>query len=185
MRFHFGWKFHFGVQSALYLCSHELRWNETQTVMDFISVILTEMKFQTDMRFPCEQNLPKAKWIHADSLNNAFNAHVHLKLIAGVTSLWSFWKKWHFILGDKRSCKHYPKWNTCTCPSKYRVVFKCSRNKTSCEQNLFSCWFEISNRYDFISPLMWTYSNLKKFPSNTTPGFSFLSMYDISVDTRH
>ena len=25
---------------------------------------------------------------------------------------------WNFILGDKISCKHYPKWNTYTCPSK-------------------------------------------------------------------
>ena len=40
MRFHFGWKSLLGVQSALYLCSHELKQNETQTDMDFISVIL-------------------------------------------------------------------------------------------------------------------------------------------------
>ena len=70
----------------------------------------------------------------------------------------SFWQKWNFISGDKISCKHYPKWNAYTCPSKYRVVLKCSRNETSCEQNLFSRRFEISNRYEFISPLMWTYS---------------------------
>ena len=42
-----------------------------------------------------------------------------VKLIAGVISLWSFWQKCNFILVDKRSCKHYPKWNhtkgnTCT-----------------------------------------------------------------------
>ena len=84
MRFHFGWKFHFGVQSALYLCSHELRWNETQNGMDFISLILTEMKFQTGMRFLCEHNLPPKKWISTDSLDVAFNAHVHLKLNAGM-----------------------------------------------------------------------------------------------------
>ena len=65
---------------------------------------------------------------------------------------------WNFILGDKISCKHYPKWNTYTCPSKYRVVLKCSRNETSCERNLFSRRFEISNQYEFISPLMWTCS---------------------------
>ena len=80
MRFHFGWKAHFGVQSALYMCSHELRWNETQNDMDFISVILTEMKFQTGMRFSCEHNLPEKKWISADSLDIAFDAHVRLKL---------------------------------------------------------------------------------------------------------
>ena len=72
----------------------------------------------------------------------------------------SFSQKWNFISGDKISCKHYPKWNAYTCPSKYRVVLKCSRNETSCEQNLFSRRFEISNRYEFISLLMWTYSKM-------------------------
>ena len=57
MKFHFCWTSHFGVQSALYLCSDELRSNETQTGMDFISVNLTRMKFQTGMRYSCEQNL--------------------------------------------------------------------------------------------------------------------------------
>ena len=61
MRFHFGWESHFGVQSALYLCSHELKRNETQNGMDFISDILIEMKFQTGMRLSCEYNLPKTK----------------------------------------------------------------------------------------------------------------------------
>ena len=56
----------------LYLCSHELRRNETRNSMDFRSVILTEMKFQTGMRFSCEHNLPETKWISADSLNVAF-----------------------------------------------------------------------------------------------------------------
>ena len=63
-----------------------------------------------------------------------------------------------FISGDKISSKHYPKWNAYTCPSKYWVLLKCRRNETSCEQNLFSRRFEITNRYKFISPLMWTYS---------------------------
>ena len=61
MKFHFGWKSHFGVQSALYLRSHEPRRNETQNGMNFISVILTEMKFQNGMRFSCEHNLPEMK----------------------------------------------------------------------------------------------------------------------------
>ena len=43
LKFHFGWKSHFGVQSALYWCSHELRRSETQTGMDFITVILTKI----------------------------------------------------------------------------------------------------------------------------------------------
>ena len=44
---------------------------------------MNEMKFQTGMRFPCEQNLPEAKWISTDSLDIAFNARVRLKLTAG------------------------------------------------------------------------------------------------------
>ena len=76
MRFDFDWKSHFGVKLALYLCSHKLRRDETQSNMDFISVILTEMKFQTSMRFPCEHNLPATKWISADSLDVAFKAHM-------------------------------------------------------------------------------------------------------------
>ena len=128
--------------------------------MDFTSVIFTEMKFQTSMRFSCEQSLPDAKWISADSLDIAFNAHVRLKLIAGLISLQSFWQKWNFIWGDKISCQHYPKWNAYVCPSKYWVILSCSRNETSCEQYLSSRQFEISNRYEFISPVMWTYSEL-------------------------
>ena len=61
MRFHQGWKSHFGVQSALFLHSHELKRNETQNGMDFILVISTEMKFQTGMRFSCKHNLPETK----------------------------------------------------------------------------------------------------------------------------
>ena len=105
VRFHFGWKSHFWVQSALYLCSHELRWNETQNGMDFISVKLTEMKFQTGIRFSCEHNLPETKWISADSLDVAFYAHVRLKLNAGIwISYRSLRQKWNFISSDTISC---------------------------------------------------------------------------------
>ena len=45
------------LTSALYLCSHELRRNEIQAVMEFVSVILGWTKFQTSMKFSCEQNL--------------------------------------------------------------------------------------------------------------------------------
>ena len=61
-----------------------MRRNETQNGMDFISVILTKMKFQTSMRFSCEHNLPETKRISADSLDVAFNAHVRLILNAGM-----------------------------------------------------------------------------------------------------
>ena len=104
----------------------------------------------------------KPKWISADSLGIVFNAHVHLKLIVGVISLWSFWQKWNVISGDKISCKHYPKWNAFSCPSKYWFVLKCSRNEMSCEKNLFPRRFEISNWCEFISRLMWTYSITRK-----------------------
>ena len=122
---------------AVRVCSHERRneliWN------DFISVEnLTSVFSQL---FTCVQ----VNW-----------GGMKLKTLR--ISYRSFWQKLNFILGDKISCKHYPKWNTYTCPSKYRVVLKCSRNETSCERNLFSRRFEISNQYEFISPLMWTCS---------------------------
>ena len=41
---------------------------------------------------------------------------------------------------------------------KILAFLKCSQNETSCGQNLLSCEFEISNRFEFISPPMWTYS---------------------------
>ena len=104
MRFQFGWKFHFGVQSALYLCSHELRQNETQNGMDFISVIMTEMKFQAGVRFLCEHSLPQTKWISIDSLDVAFNAHVCLRLSSGMDfiSLILTEMKFH----ENRTCFH-------------------------------------------------------------------------------
>ena len=46
-----------------------------------------------------------------------------MKLVADVVSLRSFWQKRNFILGDKISCKHFPKrnhmkGNICTCVNK-------------------------------------------------------------------
>ena len=119
-------KAHFGVQSALYLHSDKLRQNETQTGMDFISANLTEMKFQTGMIFWCEQNL-----------DFAFNVQVHLKLIAGVISLRSFWQKWNFISSGKMSCKRYPKWNDMK-----GNIWKClsHQNKNDWEWLAFSEW---------------------------------------------
>ena len=132
MRYHFGWKSLFGVQSALYLCSHELRWNETHQTDQ---MKLTKIKFQTGMRFSCEQNLPETKWISVNSLDIAFNEHVRLKPIAVILTEMKF--------AD-------------ACPSKYQVVLKCSWNETSCQQNLFSRRFEISNGHEFISRLFCT-----------------------------
>ena len=82
---------------------------ETETRMDFISVILTKMKFQTGMRLSCIKNIAKAKWTSADSLDIAFTAQVHLKLIASVISLQSFWLQWNFTSVDKVLCKDYLK----------------------------------------------------------------------------
>ena len=68
------------VFSQLVTCVH-MNWGEMKlNGMDFILVILTEMKLQTSMRFSCEHNLPEKKWISADSLDIAFDAHVRLKL---------------------------------------------------------------------------------------------------------
>ena len=71
MRFHFGWKYSIWCSVSSLLVFTWMQY-ETQTGMDFISVILTEMKFQTDMRFSCEQNLPEAKWISSASLDIAY-----------------------------------------------------------------------------------------------------------------
>ena len=111
MGFHFGWKSHFGVLPALYLCSHKLRWNETQNGMDFIWVILTERKFQTSMRFACEQNLPKMKCVNAELLDISFDSCVHLKLSVGMDFILVILTEMNYISGDKISCKYYPKWN--------------------------------------------------------------------------
>ena len=82
---------------AVRVCSHERRneliWN------DFISVEnLTSVFSQL---FTCVQ----VNW-----------GGMKLKTLR--ISYRSFWQKLNFILGDKISCKHYPKWNTYTCPSK-------------------------------------------------------------------
>ena len=124
MRFHFVWKSHFGVQSALYLCSYELRWNETKNGMDFISVILTQMKFQTSMRFLREQDLPETKWISIDSLDIVFNANVRLKLIAGMDFI-------SVILTNKISF----------CVIKYHVNTTQNEMPTHVHQNIRSFWY--------------------------------------------
>ena len=79
MRFHFGWKSHFVVQSLFSTCVH-MNWGE--------------MKLKT-------------VWI----------------------SYRSFWQKWHFISGDKILCKHRPKWNAYTCPSKYGSLWNAAKIK--------------------------------------------------------
>ena len=84
---------------VLSLCSHELRRNETKTGMDFISVIFTEMRFHTCMRFSCEQNLPEPKWISADSLDIALNVHVHLKITAGMDFISVNFREMEFHFG--------------------------------------------------------------------------------------
>ena len=60
--------------------------------MNFISVILSEMEFQTGMRFSCEENLPEAKRISADSLDIKFNMYIYIIIIL-------------FILGNNYTIK--------------------------------------------------------------------------------
>ena len=102
-----------------------------------ISIILTEMKFQTEWDF-------QTSWM----------LHLMCMCVWNSVRAWilyrSFWQKWNFILGDKMSCKHCSKWNAYTFPSKYWAVLKCSRNLNSCEQNLFSHRCEISNWYELF-----------------------------------
>ena len=52
--------------------------------MDFILVILIQIKFQTGMKFSCQHNLPEGKRIRLDLLDVAFKAHVGLKLIVNM-----------------------------------------------------------------------------------------------------
>ena len=73
-------------------------------------------------------DLFRAKWNIFNSMSGHFLVAVYMiqpevKLVAGVISLRSFWQKWNFVLGDKASWKHYPKWNhmkgnICTCVNK-------------------------------------------------------------------
>ena len=56
-----------------------------------------------------------AKWnifisVSGQSLITVYMIQPKLKL-TGVFSLWSFWQKWNFILGDKILSKQYSKWN--------------------------------------------------------------------------
>ena len=71
-----------------------------------VSSLLVLTWMLTGMRFSCEQNLLETKWISADSLNITFNAHVCLKLIAGMdfisviliqryAQFWFFMKGFH------------------------------------------------------------------------------------------
>ena len=94
----------------------------------------TKWNFKPAWGFHVNKILPETKWIRRDLLNIVFNAHVRLKLIAGMDFISV---TLNFISGDKISCKHYPKWNTYACTSKDRVVLKCSRNETSCQQTCF------------------------------------------------
>ena len=67
----------------------------------------------------------RTKWNIFISVSGQFLIAVYMiqpemKLIAGVISSRPFWQKWNFISVDKKSSKHYPKWNhmkenICTC----------------------------------------------------------------------
>ena len=67
--------------------------------MDFITIILTEMKFQTGMRFSCEQNLPETELISVDSFNVTFNAHVRLKLNVAMDFISAIFTEMKFHFG--------------------------------------------------------------------------------------
>ena len=106
MRFHFGWKSHFSVQSALYLCSHELRRNETQNGMDLVSVILYH-----SITFKWE-----VKWTHTGlRFQTSVKASpVYMKFHFGCISkrpiiLMDMFR--HFILGSVYMIFYHPKWN--------------------------------------------------------------------------
>ena len=136
--------------SQLFTCV-PMNWGKMKLKTVWVSylLILTETKFQTGLRFSCERNLPETKWISADSLDGAFKTQCGYRFHIG-----------HFDRNEISFRVIKYRVNTTrneipTYPSEYRVILKCSRNETSCEQNLFSRQFEIANRYEFISPLIW------------------------------
>ena len=143
------------VSSLLIFTWIEAKWNSNR--YGFHIGYFGRNEISNRHEISCEQNLREMKWLSANSLDIAFNVHVRFKLIRVWISYRSFRQEWNFISGYKTSRKHYPKLNAYTCPSKYWIVLKFSRNENSCEQNLFSRRFEISNQYGFISPLIWTY----------------------------
>ena len=84
------------VFNQFFTCVH-MNWDGIKLKPVWISY----WSFWPKWNFKPAWDLPEAKWIRAGSLDIVFNAHVHLKLMAGVIPLLSFWQKWSFILGDK------------------------------------------------------------------------------------
>ena len=175
---YFCFLFELSFRFSLHQSLSFLRWNELKPARDFIlfeNLTLMLIQFFTCVQMnggKTKLNLVRISYQPFDRneisnwheifmwtkfTQSKMNKHTHwilllmgicVKLIAGVISLSSIWQIWNFILGDKISCKYYPKWNAYACSSKYWVTLKCSWNETSCEKNLFLCWFKISDWYE-------------------------------------
>ena len=155
MRFHFGWNLTL-VFRQFFTCVH-MNWGEMNLKTVCISYrpfwpkwnFKPAWDFHVNIIYPKRNKQAQTRWMLRLMRMCVWNS------MPVWISYRSFWQKWNFISGDKISCKHYPKWNAYTCPSKYRVVLKFSRNEISCEQDLiFLRRFEISNWYEFISQVI-------------------------------
>ena len=76
LRFHYGIKFHFGVRWLHQQRTHDFGWSETHFYGNFTSVELTEVKFQTEVSFPCKHLMPAVKQSRKESLKLLTGAHV-------------------------------------------------------------------------------------------------------------
>ena len=84
--------------------------------------------YNKSLKFRLHEISFRAKWnifilVSSQFLITVYMIQPEMKLIAGTILLRSFSQKWNFILVDKTSCKHYPKWNhmkgkICTCVNK-------------------------------------------------------------------
>ena len=138
------------VCSLLVSTWNEGKWNESG--MDFILVILTEMKFQAGMRFSSEKKLPKTKWISADSLDIVLNAHVRLNILASVISSYSFWQSEKYYVNttrnEMRTHAHQNIGSFWYEPKQWNVM--CTEHVFTPVSNIKPVWVHL--------PLMWVYS---------------------------
>ena len=85
------------VSSLLVFTWAEAKWNSKRYGLHIGH--FDQNEFQTGIRFSCEHNLPKAKWISADSLDVAINAHVRLKVNAGMDFISVILTEMKFLFG--------------------------------------------------------------------------------------
>ena len=131
MRFHFSWKSIWcSVSFFLVFTWFEAKWNSNRHGFQISRLDRIEISNRHEIFMWTKFTRSK---MNKDSLAIVFNAYVRLKHITGCKFIAVILTE--IISGDK-ICRHHSKWNAYAYSSKYRVVLKCSRNETSCEQNL-------------------------------------------------